>query len=318
MLLALAILLLVGVVKVAADYRARVVADDDIPAARRGFFLWMAKGIAFPLFVWIFLNCGVLSRFPPIVPEISLAGPQWPLVLLGTIPAALFFIASWWTAITVGWFMVLLLAEIPPANHKDALTACLGWSALAGPVAFVIVWIGGWATLGLALAAWFLPITYVMLFSINVETPVPSYSNAIAKIKFGKYDEAESEVIRQLEKCENDFDGWMMLAELYATHFNDMPSAQQTILDLCEQPNINGSQVSVALHRLADWHLINEDPARARRALEEICERLPDTHLDRMARLRIAQLPATREELRERKTPKPIRIPHFGPAEDQP
>ena len=317
MLLALAIVLIIAVLKVAAEYRQRVVPRDEWPVARLGILAWMAKGIALPLCVWILLNCGLLNRFPPIVPEISMAGPRWPVMLLGTIPTALFFIASWWSAMSVGWFMALLWGRIPEANRRDLITASLGWSLLAGPVSVAIVWMGGWVTLGLALVAWLLPISYVTLYSINEKVSAPGYSGAIAKIKFGKYDEAESEVIRQLEKCEDDFDGWMMLAELYATHFHDLPAAHQTILDLCAQPNINVSQISVALHRLADWHLAHEDPGTARQALEEICARLPDTHLERMARLRIGQIPASREELIESKSRKPIRIPHFGEAEDQ-
>ena len=51
----------------------------------------------------------------------------------------------------------------------------------------------------------------------------PMYARAIARMKFGKYSEAEWEIIRELEKCEDDFDGWMMLAGLYANQFNDLP-----------------------------------------------------------------------------------------------
>src|SRR5437870_2862339 len=61
----------------------------------------------------------------------------------------------------------------------------------------------------------------------------PSYARAIAKTKFGKYKDAEVEVIHELEKCEEDFDGWLILAGLYATHFNDLPAADRTIRDLC-------------------------------------------------------------------------------------
>src|SRR5258708_30242965 len=83
----------------------------------------------------------------------------------------------------------------------------------------------------------------------------PMYSRAIARIKFGKYSEAEIEIIHQLENAEDDFDGWMMLAELYAKNFNDLPEAEKTVLEICNHPKTNPTQLSIALHRLPDWPL---------------------------------------------------------------
>ena len=101
-----------------------------------------------------------------------------------------------------------------------------------------------------------------------------------------------------------------MLANLYANKFDDLPEADRMIRELCGQPNVSGIQTSLALHRLADWHLKRgDDPASARSALEAICLRLPGTHFARMARQRIDQLPANREELIEQRTPKMIRLP---------
>ena len=109
---------------------------------------------------------------------------------------------------------------------------------------------------------------------------------------------------------ENWFDGWMMLAELYAKHFRDLPTAEQTILDLCLQPNLPPSHVGVALNRLADWHLeIGSDPLAARRTLQVLCDQFPGTHMSRMAGQRLAQLPATREELLEQRQGRRIRLP---------
>ena len=47
---------------------------------------------------------------------------------------------------------------------------------------------------------------------LHVKPTPPMYARAIARMKFGKYSEAELEIIRELEKCEDDFEGWMMLA----------------------------------------------------------------------------------------------------------
>src|SRR2546430_17506194 len=113
--------------------------------------------------------------------------------------------------------------------------------------------------------------------------------------------DAELEVLHELEKCEEDFDGWLMLAELYARHFHDLPEADRTIRELCGQPNVTGIQISLALHRLADWHLdLGADPLSARNALAEICQRWPGTHFARMAQLRINQLQIGRASCRER------------------
>jgi hypothetical protein len=139
------------------------------------------------------------------------------------------------------------------------------------------------------------------------------YARAIARIKFGKYSEAEWEIIRELEKAENDFEGWMMLAELYANQFNDLAEAERTILEICAQPKLTSSQLSIALHKLADWQLkLAGDPDAARRALQIVIDRLRGTHLAHMAQLRLNQLPATAEDLREERSGTPIPLPALG------
>src|SRR3989442_1468841 len=144
------------------------------------------------------------------------------------------------------------------------------------------------------------------------------YTRAVAKMKFGKYSEAEWEIIRELEKCEDDFEGWLMLADLYATQFRDLTEAEQTVLEICDQPRTTPSQVSIALHRLADWHLkLAKDPEAARRALQMICDRLPGTHLAKMAMLRMNQLPLNAAELRVQEMHEPIPLPALGDNLDE-
>jgi hypothetical protein len=128
-----------------------------------------------------------------------------------------------------------------------------------------------------------------------------------------KYREAEEAVIEELEKSEEDFKGWMMLAELYATRFSDLPGAERILRDTCAHPATTAPEICMALHRLADWHLqLGDDPAAARKTLEEICRLYPDTHMERMARVRIGQLPANRQELVEGRTPRRIPLPALG------
>jgi hypothetical protein len=156
--------------------------------------------------------------------------------------------------------------------------------------------------------------------TLKDEKPLtPSYARAQAKITFGKYEEAEMEVIHELEQCEEDFDGWMMLAELYATHFNDVAAADQTVRDLCDQPSITPVQLGIALNRLADWHLkLAHDPVAAREVLERLCARLAGTHMEKMARQRISRLPSTREALLESERGKPLHLPHVSDGLDAP
>jgi hypothetical protein len=144
------------------------------------------------------------------------------------------------------------------------------------------------------------------------------YARAVARMKFGKYNEAELEIIRELEKCEDDFEGWMMLAELYADHFHDLAEAERTVLEICDQPRITPPQLSIALHRLADWHLkLGGNPDAARRSLRMVCDRLRGSHLARMAGLRMSQLPGTAEDLREGHSFKPIPLPALGDRLDE-
>src|SRR5204862_1678909 len=145
---------------------------------------------------------------------------------------------------------------------------------------------------------------------LRTEKIPPMYSRAIARMKFGKYKEAEWEIISQLERCDDDFQGWLMLAGLYAEQFRDVDEAEATVLEICTHPRVTPSQISIALHKLADWYLnLRDDPDAARRALYMICSRLPGSHLAHMAQLRINQLPENAEELREHRQVRPIPLP---------
>jgi hypothetical protein len=172
--------------------------------------------------------------------------------------------------------------------------------------------------LGVALGVVLAPLAGYAPGIIQPNKLPPLYARAIARMKFGKYKEAEWEIIRELEKVEDDFEGWMLLAELYATRFNDLGEAQRTVLDICEQPYLNPSQLSVALHKLADWQLdLGANPAAARQSIQRIIDRLPGTHLARMAQLRLNQIPASPEKWRNLHTPKPIPLPALGDGLDE-
>src|SRR5690606_11739330 len=85
--------------------------------------------------------------------------------------------------------------------------------------------------------------------------------------------------------------------------------AEKVIIDLCLQNDVTPSQISVALHKLADWQInLASDPEAAKRTLKLISDRLPGTHLARMAELRRSRLPSN-EEFKQQRETRPIPLP---------
>lgn len=304
-----------------------VLAFRLIPEARRGRLFrwlldWSIKGLVVPVTLWTVINIGFSWDLPPFMPEVQAAkagGGSWVPELLSVAATGLFITASYWSTLTLGWLLTSAARGSDDASRKEFKSLCL--TCLLGlsiPVGLIVV-LGGLSTLGFAGTLFLAPMA---AYSRNILQPrkmPPMYARAIARIKFGKYTEAEWEIIRELENWEDDFEGWMMLAELYATHFNDLGEAERTVLELCNQPKLSPSHLSVALHRLADWHLkLARDPDAARRALQLICERLNGTHLARMATLRIDQLPCSTAELRDALTARVIPLPALGDQLDAP
>jgi len=282
---------------------------------------WTLKGVVVPWSLWCLMNLGFTWELPPYLQSIQQAlysGKSWfPLYLKG-IGAGWVIIISFWAAVTLTWVLAKTTTQLegePLARFKGLCwTAGLG----LGLVAVGIYALGGPLSAGFAVLAIVVPIAGYAPGVIVVPKLPPSYARAVAKMKFGKYSDAEQEVLAQLEKAEDDFQGWMMLATLYAEHFNDLPEAEQTILELCDHPSTNASQVSIALHRLADWHLkLKRDPIAARRALQIIFRRYKNTHLARMAQIRISQLPTSREELEQQDEAAPVPLPALGDNLDE-
>jgi hypothetical protein len=282
---------------------------------------WFGKGFLLPFALWTLMNLGLAWNLQPFMPEIQAAkniGKGWAPVLWRVLNDGFFIVSSSWAAVTLAWQLAVAWAKTKPEfreNFKDlGRTSAL---LLALPAAG-ITWFGGWPLFPLAAAVLLAPIAAFAPPIIHAKPPPPMYSRAVARLKFGKYSEAEREIIHELEKCEDDFQGWMMLADLYANHFHDLKGAERTVLELCTRPETTAPQLSIALHRLADWNLkLTGDLEGARFALELICERLKGTHLARMAQLRINQLPETLDELRQRETGRPaVPLPALGDSLD--
>jgi hypothetical protein len=297
------------------------------PQHRRGQQLrwlvgWFIKGLALPMLLWMIMNIGISWNLQPFMPAIQaakIAGDPWIFEFLGYVGCGFFIAGSYWTALTLGWVLVRASRGLEGDARADFRALCM--TSLIGMIlpAAGITYLGGWPIIGFAAASMLAPIAGYAPSILRTQKMPPMYARAVAKMKFGKYSEAEWHIIQELEKCEDDFEGWMMLADLYANQFNDMAEAEQTILEICDQPRTTPSQVSIALHRLADWYLkLSQDPDAARRALQTVCDRMPGTHLARMARLRLNQLPQTIQDLREQQTASPIPLPALGDQLDEP
>jgi hypothetical protein len=283
--------------------------------------VWCLKGFVLPLVLWGVLNLGTSWNLQPFMPQVQAAqnkGGSWVPTYLGVLANGAFIASSYWAAVTLGWALYYAYRRLKGQELTNF--KALGWTCFWGMLipALITVALGGLAVAGLATAFILAPLAGYAPETINPPKTPAMYARAVARMKFGKYSEAEWEIIRELEKHEDDFEGWMLLADLYANHFNDLREAEQTIMEICDQPATTPSQLSVALHRLADWYLkLAGDPNAARRALQVISSRLPGTHLAHMADLRARQLPATAAQLREQQTAQPIPLPALGDSLDE-
>ena len=291
--------------------------------AERGRWLlgWSLKSLLVPLAIWALMNMGMSWNLPPFMPQIQVArnsGTGWGHAFFRVMLDGCFIITSCWAAGTLGWALAEAASGLEAEARVNFKALC--WTSLLGMglPALALAWLGGWPLFGLAAMAILAPIAGYAPPVLNTKKRPPVYARAIARMKFGKYTEAEWEIIRELEKCQDDHQGWMMLAELYAMHFHDLREAEKILLEACSQPTTTPSQLSAALHRLADWHLKRgADPEAARWALQIICDKLKGTHLAHMAQLRINQLPLDAKELREQQQAKPIPLPALGDTLDE-
>lgn len=300
--------LLCGCVALAFRYWEKLFIEPAL--ALRTFINWSIKGVLLPMVAWIIFSAGLIPAFPPLWPAIPPNAPLMIKLTSLTLPifVGTFVIGSYWLAVSLAWIACMI--GMRTRQGGDFWGFFVLASLIGLPLGISLVYFGGLAQAGLALSISLLILVHFTAQDGLTKGLKPMYSRAIARMKFGKYNEAEREVLRQLEKCEDDFEGWMLLAELYARHFHELPEADKTIRELCAQPNLSPVQVSIALNKLAEWHLtLGSDPDAACAALVELCKKLPATHFAEMAKQRIAQLPLTREQLLEQREKKPIQLP---------
>jgi tetratricopeptide (TPR) repeat protein len=151
--------------------------------------------------------------------------------------------------------------------------------------------------------------------------PRPLYSVAQAKQKRGEYLEAIAEIRRQLGRFPTDLEGHLLLAQIQAEDLNDLQGAEETILALCAQHSHAPATVAFALYSLADWYLqVARDRDAARRAFQQVINRLPGTEYALAAAQRIAHLanPDMPLDPHDRKFFVPEGFRHLGLMRDQP
>ncbi|MGV3773979.1 MAG: tetratricopeptide repeat protein [Verrucomicrobiales bacterium] len=131
----------------------------------------------------------------------------------------------------------------------------------------------------------------------------PFYSIAQARRKQGKYHEAQSEIRKQLEQFPNDFEGLMLLAEIYARNLRDMSEASKMIEQIVACGEHSPKNVAFALTCCADWHLeIDHNRDAAKEYFERIGELYPESEQSQQAAQRLAHLGSKQmiEEQRDR------------------
>ncbi len=314
-------LLLAAIAIVAAflarDYWIRLADDLTSPWLKR-FRPWLIQGWLAPWILWSVFIIGWGDSLPSFVPEIidaqNARAPWFWLWLKWSLLGA-FVIGFHWTAITYIWMLARIFEEA--VDRKEALANFSFFLFFSGTLAAALVYASGWIHVAPGICLALLPVVHFTMDLAETPRTFTSYSKATAQLKRGKVQDAEWEVISQLEKRDDDFDGWMMLAELYAKEYRNIEDAARVILDIAKNPRTQPFELSIACHKLADWQLeIAENPLGARAALELLCRKLPGTHFATMADQRIRQIPRTIEEFDESKKPRRIRLPTLAENSD--
>jgi hypothetical protein len=310
---ALALVFLVGCVWVSRYYWENLMNEERTWPNPDWAAAWIVKGLVVPVLIWALVNSGWLPGLPPLLPVVEAAkarGGSSLGALLAVSLAGGVVIAWAWGVMSLTWVVAAGYTFLETAESRQDYVGT--WLICAVPALLLGSALGYfhcWFLAGCALGVAALAAAHFTSFQVPWKKRAPSYSSAIGKIKMDKFAEAEWAILRELDRAQDDCQGWLLLAELYAVHFHDLAVADRTIHELCEQPNASVSQIDLALNRLADWHLkLGEDPGPARRALETICRRFPGTHVDHMARQRLQQLPANRQELLASREPRKIRL----------
>jgi TolA-binding protein len=138
----------------------------------------------------------------------------------------------------------------------------------------------------------------------------PLYSMAQAYRNRGNYERAIAEIYRQLRNFPNDYQGYMMLAEVFADDLKHLDEAEKTVEYIVSIPDMAPKNTAYALTRLADWFVkYRSDLEMARATFQRIIAMLPGTVEAQLAAQRIAHQ-ASPEDLANMQDPRVIALEH--------
>ena len=290
-IITITICLVFGCVRIVARYW-ELFADTELLDRETRLRGWFAKGVVFPIAIWIWFNFalapGRIAIFPDALVK-ELSGNDWVWLLCWLVLPTALLAGSFWAAVTLAWLVFHLVTQTE--SRREIFGAGIFWGVLLLPVVGLIIYYCGWATAGVGVIILMIPLLRDLTALGTPRKLAPAYARAIERIKGGQYAAAELEVIRQLERREDDFEGWMILARLYAHHFGDLVEAERTVREVCRQVSTTRMEYCNALSQLAEWHLtIGKDPNAAHRIWNEICETYPHSEFADAARRRTRQL----------------------------
>lgn len=261
----------------------------------------LIKGCVVPVLFWLFINSGWVNGLPPLM-DISSVRGDW----LAKMCRGITTILTCCGAVAAGWWLIVTYNG---ASSKSELRRVFRfWVVVALIPAMWLVYAVGPASTGAALLTIFLLCAWSAIPFLEIKGKTPFYAKAIARQKFGKFEDSEKEILSELEKKPDDYEGWMMLAELLATQFENLPEAESTIVELTSQPGLTPWQINNAWYSLANWYLkVDQNPEKAAHAFRKIEQAIPHTHFAKMAAVRRNNLP-THEELESSKVAPTIHI----------
>jgi tetratricopeptide (TPR) repeat protein len=184
------------------------------------------------------------------------------------------------------WILtIILLAPIVISLKLGYGIIALGCVLVFGTL-IAIMWAPRWGEL-LAL-----PFTSAMTGGdIQVEAR-PYYSRANGLRKRGQYAEALEEIMLQLVRFPDDFEGLMLRAEIQLENFKDTRSALETLNEIEQTPGRAIGECLVA--RLKQVDILMKQPdgrSAARLILVNLVEEYPGSEAAQIARQRLAHLP---------------------------
>lgn len=129
-----------------------------------------------------------------------------------------------------------------------------------------------------------------LLYGTDKEPEKEKYGKIHRLLAEEKFNEAIQELQRILEEEPDEIYGRQKMAEIYAEHLKNYPSATEEYKKILEMTNDENTCVNV-LNRLADIYEANlNQPAQAAEALKKIIAKYPDSSYSRLAEIRLKNI----------------------------